>query len=597
MSKNTLPLIFECANAHGGDYALLEKTVHEFGNVEYSEKYIKFQPFHPDRIATADYEWYNVYKELLLTAEKWRDIIQLSNKYFTGVLLDIFDTYGVEIFAGNTALLRGIKLQASVLDNQEVISAIQGIDLTGKLLILNISGFEISQIESIIRQFNLIAPQAEIVLQIGYQAYPTKVEDSGLQKISIIKAAFPQYRICLADHVDAESEWATILPLLGISSGCSIIEKHITLDRSSAKYDKFSALHLAEMQTLADRITSSESILHGSFISDAEENYLKKTVQIPVLKHALATGSLLSKADIIFRRTPATGITFKQITDIQFDKKVTSLNLEAGDVIQASHFKPARIAAIVACRMKSTRLKDKAILPIHGIPSVERCLKNVSRIKDVQEVILATSTIEEDKVLSNYTLNQKVKFWQGDPDDVIHRYLGACDLYDIDVIVRVTADCPVVSSEIAEYLLAQHFQTGADYTAAKNFAVGTACEIYNTEALRRVISYLGSAQYSEYMTWYMQNNPDIFKVELVDLPEQLVRDYRLTLDYPEDLELFEKLFEQLDSENKEATLENVFGILDKNKELAALNAHLVLKYKTDQDLINKLNQVTKIQKT
>ncbi|MGY1488093.1 cytidylyltransferase domain-containing protein [Methylobacillus pratensis] len=594
MNKKTLPLIFECANAHGGDYALLQQTIQEFGSVSYDEKYIKFQPFHPDTIATKDYEWYNVYKELFLPTEKWKDIIDLSRKYFKGVFLDIFDTYGIEIFIQNTKLIKGIKLQASVLDNQEVIASLKSTDLSNKFLVLNISGYEISQIEQVISQFSTISPRAEIILQIGYQAYPTKLEDSGLQKISIIRSAFPNYQICLADHVDAESEWATILPLLGVSLGCSIIEKHIVLKRESAKYDKFSALHKHEMQSLADRLTASQSALKGPFISAAEANYLAKTVQVPILKHSLASGSLISKTDIIFRRTSSNGLTFKQIENIQSEKKVIDFDLKPGDVVQTSNFKTARIGTIVACRMKSSRLKSKAILPINGIASVERCLNNAIKIRGVHETILATSDLKEDAILANYTLNGKVRFWQGHPDDVIHRYLGACEFYNLDVIVRITADCPVVSSEIAEYLLNHHFQTGADYTAAKNFSVGTSCEIYNVQALKEVINYLGSAQYSEYMTWYMQNNIDIFKVELVDLPTEYIRDYRLTLDYPEDMELFSGLFERLESEGKEASLSNVFNILDQDPKLATLNSHLVLKYKTDQELIDRLNEVTKI---
>ncbi len=160
----------------------------------------------------------------------------------------------------------------------------------------------------------------------------------------------------------------------------------------------------------------------------------------------------------------------------------------------------------------------------------------------------------------------------------------------IDVIVRITADCPLISSAIAKVLLDHHFKTGADYTAARNCAVGTACEIYNAEALRRVINYLGHADHSEYMTWYQQNNKDIFKVELVDLPEEMVRDYRLTLDHPEDLDLFCKVYEKLSSLNLESTLANVFRVLDEDTRIANLNSHLSLKYKTDKNLIEHLKK-------
>ena len=254
-----------------------------------------------------------------------------------------------------------------------------------------------------------------------------------------------------------------------------------------------------------------------------------------------------------------------------------------------------RVGVVVACRMKSSRLKKKAILPIAGVPSVERCLRNCLRFPHAGVVVLATSTLEDDAVLKDYTLGGKVKFWRGEPDDVIMRYLGACEEYGIDVVIRVTADCPVVSPEIAASLLQSHFETGADYTGPNKYAVGSNSEIYNVSALRRVVELLGQADYSEYMTWYMLNNTHVFKVNIVDLPSDYIRDYRLTLDYPEDLEMFDRLYTSLEAKGMIPDIKNVFKILDANPDIAALNEHLSAKYRTDQTLIDKLNHVTRIE--
>ena len=119
-------------------------------------------------------------------------------------------------------------------------------------------------------------------------------------------------------------------------------------------------------------------------------------------------------------------------------------------------------------------------------------------------------------------------------------------------------------------------------------------EIYNTEALQRIIDVMGEAPYSEYMTWYMRNNSDQFKNHYVNLDKNLVRDYRLTLDYEEDLKMFELLFCELEKRNLTPTIENIFTILDGDKNLVDLNQHIGLTYKTDQKLIALLDQETKI---
>ena len=198
-----------------------------------------------------------------------------------------------------------------------------------------------------------------------------------------------------------------------------------------------------------------------------------------------------------------------------------------------------------------------------------------------------------DEALSKHTFNESVVFHKGDPDDVIQRYMDIIDILKIDVVIRVTADMPFIDDEICQILLQSHFETGADYTAAKDAAVGTNLEIINTQALCEVKKHFPSSDYSEYMTWYFMNNQAHFKINLVNLPKRLVRDYRLTLDYDEDLVLFNKIHEKL-SENINYNINDVFKLLDENPELPEINGHIKLKYKVDQELINTLNKKTKI---
>ena len=142
--------------------------------------------------------------------------------------------------------------------------------------------------------------------------------------------------------------------------------------------------------------------------------------------------------------------------------------------------------------------------------------------------------------------------------------------------------------------MASHFEKGADYTVATQAAVGTTVEIINTNALKKIKSHFASANYSEYMTWYFQNNPEHFKLNFVDLPERLIRDYRLTLDYQEDLDMFNVIQKHLDDNKLPSNIESIFDFLDKNPDVAKLNGHITLKYKTDQTLIDTLNKETKI---
>lgn len=595
MAKNIeLPyVIFEMANTHGGDLNRLKDLVQAFKQVPYPKKAIKFQAFKPNGIALPDFQWYKVYEELFFAPEIWADVIRQASEGGE-IWLDIFDVYGVEILTANKDRVAGIKLQASVLDNAELVYALKKAELNSKKMIINISGFDIAEIEQYVEKYSNIGTD-ELILQIGFQAYPTLVSDTALQKIYILKAAFPGMKLCFADHAPGADPFAQQIPVLAAQAGCELVEKHFCVNRSEAKYDHYSALEPAEMTVMLQNLENMVSASTGPFISPAEKNYLAKSLQIPVTRKKLPANSLIGADDILYRRTDQTGLLWHEIRSLQSGFHLLNKNMSAGSSINRSDFTKARIGVIVACRNKSSRLKKKPMLPIHGVPTVERCLTNCLSIPHAELVVLSTSTVEEDAVLADYTLNGAVKFFRGHPEDVIKRYLGACNEFGIDVVIRVTADCPVVSPEIAAILLKSHFESGADYTAPRNFAVGSNSEIYNKEALQRVIDLLGNADHSEYMTWYMQNNPDVFKVNLVDLPAELYRSYRLTLDYPEDLEMFNQLYKELDENNMEPTLPNVFSVLDKNPAIAAINQDLTLTYKTDQALIDKLNKVTRIE--
>jgi spore coat polysaccharide biosynthesis protein SpsF (cytidylyltransferase family) len=241
-------------------------------------------------------------------------------------------------------------------------------------------------------------------------------------------------------------------------------------------------------------------------------------------------------------------------------------------------------------------LKEKALLPIGDLPSVEFCLRNALKFKGIQKVILATSTEAQDQILKQHTFDSTVGFYQGHPEDVMQRYIDVCEAYDLDVVVRVTADMPFVDNEVCEFLLNEHFSSGADYTVGNDAAVGVNLEIFNVSILKRIKSHFPSAELSEYMTWYFQNNPEHVKIHKVDLPEIFVRPYRLTLDYEEDLILFNEIHEDvLPLAGIEYTLRDVITYLDHHPDIAAINSHLTLKYKTDQSLIDLLNEKTKIQ--
>ena len=106
---------------------------------------------------------------------------------------------------------------------------------------------------------------------------------------------------------------ATIIPILALSTGATIIEKHICIDRNKAEYDYYSSLELFEMNKLMERLSDYIQINSGAFISKSEAEYLNKSIQIPVAKVPLIKGSMVSKNELLYRRTGQEGMTLNEI--------------------------------------------------------------------------------------------------------------------------------------------------------------------------------------------------------------------------------------------------------------------------------------------
>jgi spore coat polysaccharide biosynthesis protein SpsF (cytidylyltransferase family) len=251
------------------------------------------------------------------------------------------------------------------------------------------------------------------------------------------------------------------------------------------------------------------------------------------------------------------------------------------------------ILTFVPCRLKSTRLPNKAIRDIAGIPAIERCFINVAGIRQNDKTVLITSTEAEDDALLDYTLKGQIEVFRGPVDDVLERVLPAIDKYEPEHVIRVTGDCPLVSFEMAEELINAHIESGADATYPKTrVALGSACEIYKTSAIRKLRSLFPTTNYSEYLIYYFSNNPGIFKINEVDVADRFKKPWRLTLDEQNDLELLNLIYSEVNPEALPVAFNKVEEFFTKYPEATKINVSNEVKYRDNQELIALLKRST-----
>jgi sialic acid synthase SpsE len=173
----------------------------------------------------------------------------------------------------------------------------------GKPVILRIGGATLGEIENTI---SLIRGQGteDIILLHGIQLYPTKTEDTQLRLLPSLKAIFG-LPIGLADHVDAESELALVIPLIGIPMGAVVIEKHITHDRSLKGEDIEAALNPDEFKKFVGYIREAEKALGTPYFGGFSKGVLKyRTVSRKrvVCSRKINKGEKITVDDIAFKR-------------------------------------------------------------------------------------------------------------------------------------------------------------------------------------------------------------------------------------------------------------------------------------------------------
>ncbi len=109
-----------------------------------------------------------------------------------------------------------------------------------------------------------------------------------------------------------------------------------------------------------------------------------------------------------------------------------------------------RIVAIVQARMSSSRLPGKVLLEIGGQPMLQRVVERVSRASLVQDVVVATTTDPADDALSSYCMSHSLPFCRGSQYDVLDRYHQAATAFKAEIVVRITADCPLVDGDLVD---------------------------------------------------------------------------------------------------------------------------------------------------
>ncbi len=219
-----------------------------------------------------------------------------------------------------------------------------------------------------------------------------------------------------------------------------------------------------------------------------------------------------------------------------------------------------KIGFFITARLKSTRLKQKILLDLNGKSVLDRIIERAKSVEGVDDVVLCTSTNPQDAVLEENALKNKIRFFTGSEDDVLRRLSDAAEYFQYDAFLSITADNPLFCIETSKMLVEWNRKDRFDFMFTKGLPIGCATYLLNVEALKLAIQI---KKESDTEIWGpFVNREDFFKIgDLIVDNSPFKEEKRLTIDYPEDYSLMQKIYNDF-SQDSVLSLRYVLKHLD-----------------------------------
>lgn len=235
-------------------------------------------------------------------------------------------------------------------------------------------------------------------------------------------------------------------------------------------------------------------------------------------------------------------------------------------------------AIIIQARIGSTRTPRKITHLFQGESMLEYQVKRLQQA-GFTNIYIATTDQEQDIATVEIAERMGVSCFRGSEHDVMGRYLSCSEYYDLDPIIRVGGDDPLLDPVGLKYLftLQQEKQVDLVYASHTNgWIYGTAGELMTRAALTRAAKATNDPLDREHVISYLKRSEGFHRIKATPVKKELIRpDIYLSVDYVEDLYLINQILEYFTSIRRryDFTQEELIALYDSGT-LDIRNRHL-----------------------
>lgn len=238
-----------------------------------------------------------------------------------------------------------------------------------------------------------------------------------------------------------------------------------------------------------------------------------------------------------------------------------------------------KIGVIIQARMGSTRLPGKVLKTIIDDTVLAHVVRRVSLSNKIDDIIIATTDLEEDYLIVEESQRLKVNFYRGSSRDVLSRYYKSAIENDLDVIVRITSDCPLIDPIILDDMIKIYMNvddTSIIMTNAglreedRTFPRGLDIEIFSINLLQYAFLNADKEYQREHVTPYIYENSQIYNYK----NDEDNSKHRWTLDTEEDFDLINEIYTRLYNGEHNFYYKEILNIFKNDNNLQDINFHV-----------------------
>ena len=232
---------------------------------------------------------------------------------------------------------------------------------------------------------------------------------------------------------------------------------------------------------------------------------------------------------------------------------------------------------IIQARMTSTRLPGKVLTDLSGSPMLAQQLRRLRQCRMLDVIVVATTVNATDDLVVQVACAEGVESFRGDEHDVLTRYVKAAHEFEAEVVVRITADCPLISPEIVDSVISALTSDvrGCDYASnvlRRTYPQGLDVEAMHADVLFRMDRLAYSVEAREHVTGFLRfEHPELFVCRSVTDADDN-SDLRWTVDERRDLDLVRTMFRELDLSHAVVPYREMLAFVRAHPEISAMNA-------------------------